>query len=172
MVAIDASALGSTHSRREIRDYRASDLAAAAHLLERCGGRLRVRRGAVVDTAILPGLVATAGPAVTGLVTYRQREAELELVVVAALEPDDDTRHELLDSVLREVASDSRRVVACTSNADFALQRSLQLAGFRLCAVRAGAIDATRARLAPGRLPQARHGVPVRDEIEFELTLP
>ncbi len=141
-------------------------------MLARCGGRLRVRRAALVDTAILPGLVALDGAAVRGLVTHTRRDGELDLMVVAADPLDDEVRQALLAAVCQDTGDGCRRIVAHTTNADFEVQRSLQLAGFRICAVRVGAVESVRNRLADGRLPIEMHGVPLRDEIELELFLP
>lgn len=171
MVAIDLPIAGSEHPGPTIREYGADDRGPAVELLERCGGRRRVRRGSIVDVAALPGLVACTGSRLRGLVTFRWREAETELVVVAADVSDEDAREALIAAAASGLAPDCRRLIACTSNADFALQRSLQIAGFRLCAVRAGSIEAAR-RGGPGRLPESLGGVPLRDEIEFELTPP
>ena len=171
MVALDASTVDMADPGHRFRRYEPGDLMAASELLLRCGGRLRVRRAALVDTAILPGLVCLDGSAVRGLVTYVRHDSELELMVVAADPLDDTVRHGLLTAVRQRAVDGCRRVVATTSNADVAVQRSLQLAGFRICAIRAGAIEAVRTRLAEGRLPTEMHGVPIRDEIEFELAL-
>ena len=171
MVALDASSVNTAEPEFRIRRYEPGDLAAASELLGRSGGRLRVRRTGLVDTAILPGLIGTDDGDVRGLVTYVRRDSELELMVIAADPLDDTVRHELLLAVRRHALEGSRRVVAYTSNADFAVQRSLQLAGFRMCAVRAGAIEAFRNRLGDGRLSAELHGVPIRDELEFELSL-
>jgi hypothetical protein len=50
------------------------------------------------------------------------------------------------------------------------VQRQLQQNGFRLCAVRPGAIDEA-ARQTPNTLVTELGGVPVHDEVEFDLLL-
>ena len=170
MVAIDTPLVGHDSTGPTVREYRPADLGPAVELLDRCGGRRRVRRGSIVDVAALPGLVACSDTGICGLVTFEWRGVEAELVVVASAADDDRTRQALLGAAVTTLGPDCRRLVACTSNADFALQRSLQMNGFRLCAVRAGSVEAARRRSAPGVLPGSLDGIPLRDEVEFELT--
>ncbi len=171
MVTLDAPEASDRYDQPHVRTYQADDLPAVSELLDRCGGRLRIRRGAPVDAATLPGLVCAAGSIITGVVTWRRSESELEIVVLAADEFDEPTRSELLAAVPTIVGSGPRRVVAVVENSDLAGQRSLQLAGFALCAIRPGSVARARHRLIEGRLPGEYGGIPMRDELEFELQL-
>ena len=58
-----------------------------------------------------------------------------------------------------------------TTNDNLDALRFYQRRGFRITAIHAGAVDDSRARLKP-EIPEAGdHGIPLRDELELELTL-
>ena len=171
MVTLDARDLGHRVPGRVTRRYTSDDLRWANGLLARTTGRLRIRRGVLVDTAVLPGLVTLDGDYPTGLVTVLRHHDELELAVLAATPGDDLTLSALIDAAVSRAGENCRRVWAVCSNAEFALQRILQVEGFRLCAARAGAIEAAVARMPQGQLVSEIDGVPVRDELEFDLLL-
>ena len=171
MVTLDAADQAEGFDRPRVRALRPEDEAAVSALLDRTGGRVRIRRGTPVDAAGLSGLVCVTGTTVTGLLTWRRRESELEILVLAAEEFDDRSRAELLAAVPTVVGPGGGRVVAVVDNADMAGQRSLQLAGFTLGAVRPGSVARGRNRLAPGRIPESYAGLPLRDELEYELQL-
>ena len=171
MVTLDATDRAEGFAQPRVRAVQPEDGPAVSDLLERTGGRIRIRRGVPVDTATLSGLVCVIGSTVTGVLAWRRRESELEILVLAAEEFDERSRTELLDAVPAVVGTAHRRVVAVVDNADLAGQRSLQLAGFTLYAVRPGSVARGRMRLAPGRIPEAYAGLPLTDELEFELQL-
>jgi len=171
MVTLDAPERAEGYDQPHVRSYQPDDVAAVSDLLDRTGGRLRIRRGVAVDAAELSGLVCVIGPTITGVLTWRRRDSELEIVVLAADEFDDRSRSELLAEIPAAATSGLRRVVAVVENADLAGQRSLQLCGFSLVSVRPGSVARGRHRLARGRVPDEYGGLPLRDELEFELQL-
>jgi hypothetical protein len=130
-----------------------------------------VRRGTRVDVAVLPGLVASNDGHRSGLLPLTRHRDELEISVIASA-PFDDSQVALLISAAQTYASEScRRMWAICSNADFDVQRALQQSGFRLCTVRPGGVDIV-ARRSPEGLVRSFGGVPVRDEVEFDLLRP
>jgi len=168
MVSIDTRPADVDAANPEIRPYTTEDFAWAVTLLEATGGRLRVRRGQVVDVAVLPGLVALRHGQPAGLLTLTRHLEELEVSVLAAAPFDDVIAGRLLAAARVHASATCRRVWAVCSNAEFEVQRALQQNGFRLCASQPGAIDAV-ARRSPAGLVTSLGGVPVRDEVEFDL---
>lgn len=170
MVAIDSPSLGGDLSQPSIRPYAGSDHKWAQQLLDRTGGRYRVRRGKVVDTAVLPGLVGSRSGVDSALVTFVRHKTNFEIVAIAS----DPFDSELVDLMIRASLQyrnqDCRRAYSICSNADFRVQRALQTSGFRLCTTRPGLIEAV-ARRSPHPLTRSFDGLDVRDEVEFDLLL-
>jgi hypothetical protein len=171
MVSIDTRPAQADAVGPSIRPYVTEEFAWAVALLEATGGRYRVRRGTLVDVAVLPGLVASNDGHPSGLLTLTRHRDELEISVIASA-PFDDSQVALLISAAQTYASEScRRMWAICSNADFDVQRALQKSGFRLCTVRPGGVDIV-ARRSPEGVARSFGGVPVRDEVEFDLLRP
>ncbi len=67
-------------------------------------------------------------------------------------------------------AAACRRVWLITTNDNVNAIRFYQLLGFRFAALHVGAIEQSR-RLKPSIPLTGRHGIPIRDELEFEYPL-
>ena len=154
-----------------IREYRPPDRAwAEEHLEAEWGGSLQARRGELVDVLDLPGLVAEVDGEPVGIATYRLDGDECELVFIAAFEYRRGIGTALLEGV-REAAIDCRRIWLITTNDNLDALRFYQRRGFRLAAVRLGAVDAAREELKP-KIPQVgAFGIRIHDELELELDL-
>jgi hypothetical protein len=63
-----------------------------------------------------------------------------------------------------------RKIWTITTNDNLDAMRFYQRRGFRIAAVRPGAVAAAR-RLKPTIPELGEHGIPIRDEIELALTL-
>lgn len=170
MVSIDTRPPEVDAANPDIRPYATEDFGWAVALLEATGGRFRLRRGHVVDVAVLPGLVALRHGQPAGLVTLTRHLDELEVSVLAAAPFDDAIAARLLAAARTHVTGSCRRIWSVCSNAEFEVQRALQQNGFRLCTVRPGAVDAV-ARRTTAALVTSLGGLPVRDEVEFDLLL-
>ena len=171
MVSIDTRPPDLDSSNPEIRPYATGDFSWAVDLLGATGGRHRVRRGSVVDVAVLPGLVAVRRGEPVALLTLRRHRDELEVSVLSAAPFDDEVVALLLSAAQTYATESCRRIWSICSNAEFEVQRVLQQNGFRLCATRPGAIDAV-SRRSPVALSTSLGGIPVRDEVEFDLLIP
>ena len=171
MVAIDAPPFFDGLGEPSVRPYASEDHAAAVALLEATGGRYRVRRGRVIDTAVLPGLVGSRNGQLNTLVTISRHSNDFELSVIASNPFDPELAHLVVRSALQYRKPESRRVYAICSNAHFEVQRLLQNSDFRLCATRPGAIEAV-ARRSQQPLVTNFGGLEVRDEVEFDLLMP
>ena len=66
--------------------------------------------------------------------------------------------------------SGARRLWLITTNDNVDALRFYQRRGFRLVRVHAGAVDRSRAALKPGIPEAGDHGIPLRDELELEMT--
>ncbi len=172
MVSLDRPSLDVGAEPPGLRPYSTADFDWAVALLGATGGRYRVRRGVVIDVAMLPGLVAERQGQPTALLTMAKPTTEqLEVTVVASMPFDDDLVGFLLSAASRYADPQCRRMFSICSNAEFDVQRALQSSGFRLAAARPGAID-----IAADRSTRPLHrefaGLPMTDELEFERLLP
>ena len=151
-----------------IRPYRESDRLWAESLLDEFGGPLQARRGELVDVLALPGFTAERDGRPIGLLTYRRANGECELAFITALERQHGVGSALLDALRHEVG-DGERIWLVTTNDNLEALRFYQRRGFRLSALRTGAVDESRKRLKPQIPTVGELGIPIRDEIELEL---
>ncbi len=167
MVTVDRPTVGVGPQPPAIRPYSSADFAWAVELLAATGGRHRVRRGKVVDVALLAGIVAERLGHPAALLTYcRPNPETLEISAIASAPFDDELIRTLIGACIMQRPVNCRRVYTICSNAEFDIQRIFQLVGFRLAAARPGAIEiAARTSTA---VEQVLGGLPVRDEIEYE----
>lgn len=151
-----------------IRPYRESDRSWAELVLAEFGGPLQARRGELVDVLAFPGFTAERDGRRNGLLTYQRANGECELAFMVALERQHGIGSELLDALRSEVG-DSERIWLVTTNDNLEALRFYQRRGFRLTALRTGAVDESRRRLKPQISTVGELGIPIRDEIELEL---
>ena len=124
----------------------------------------------VFHPAALPGFIAERGGRIAGLVTFDVRPGILEIVTINALD-----RYAGIGTMLIEaVRAEAKRRRCCeltltTTNDNIGALRFDQRRGFRLAALRPGAVD--RSRLRKPEIPRTGdYGIPLRDEID--LTCP
>jgi len=169
MVTLDTREVGTPFENRSTRRYSKDDARWAVDLLGRTTGRYRFRRGVSTDAANLPGIVAMNAGRPVGLATVLAMKHEIEIIAASAEPGYDHAIGQLLAAVTSASGIGCKRIAIVCYNAELSLQRLVQQAGFTMCTVRAGAISSSRLRLARGQIPSNIGGVPVRDEIEFEL---
>jgi ribosomal protein S18 acetylase RimI-like enzyme len=134
---------------------------------------LRVaRRGELVHPLDHPMLVAEENRRLVALLTYVVTGADCEVLTLHV----DDRRRGLGSTLIAEVKEIARRagctrLWVLTTNDNVDALRFYQRRGFRLAAVRAGAVDASRTFLKPEIPAIGAHGIPIRDEIELEQEL-
>lgn len=157
------------YRRLVIRGLSKSDLPwAEAFLDAHLGGRMHVRRGELVDVLALPGFVVERAGQPVGLLTYRRHDDGFELAAVVVDDRRQGAGTELVEALVREVAGRDR-IWLVTSNDNLDALRFYQKRGFRLAALRPGAIDRARSALKPGIPSTGEYGIPMRDELELEL---
>jgi GNAT superfamily N-acetyltransferase len=145
-------------------------------LADTLGGRLQSRRAELVDALTPTGLIAEIDGRSVGLVAWRVegsgREAE---VTVLAVTPDArglGVGRALIDAAVETLrAAAIERAWLVTTNDNLVALRLYQRAGWRLAALRPGAVDAARRTLKPQIPLLGDHGIPLRDELELELAL-
>lgn len=152
----------------QVREKRAADqLWVSAFLAERWGGRVLLR-GRLVDAAGLPGLIAGERE---GLATWRVAGDVAELVTLDAVVPGRGVGTALLAGLVRRLRrAGVKRLRVTTTNDNLDALRFYQRRGFRIIAVRAGAIERGR-RLKPALPAAGAYGIAIRDEIELEMRL-
>ncbi len=130
-----------------------------------------VGRGKVWTPAELPGFAVFEDDACVGLVTYEIDGEACEIVTIDALR-----EGEGIGTVLLEAVSDAAREAGCdrirllTTNNNLRALAFYQKRGFRLVALRPGAIDEQRKlKLVIPEVDSA--GLPIRDELHLELPL-
>lgn len=129
------------------------------------GSQVVVAHGDVFEPATLEGFVAEDGDARVGVVTYRVNGEACEVVTIDAFE----TRRGIGTALMGSVrALGHRRLWLVTTNDNEPAQRFYEHLGFRLVAVREGDIERSRA-LKPEIPRLGVGGVPIRDELEYEL---
>ena len=154
-----------------IREYEESDRAwAEAYMEDEFGGAFQARRGELIDVLALRGFVAEEDGRPLGIVTYRRDGNECELAFIAAFERHKGIGTALLGAMLEAVIG-CDRIWLVTTNDNLDALRFYQRRGFRLVALRSGAVDDARALLKPQIGTIGEFGIPLRDELELELEL-
>ena len=144
---------------------------AAALLHERWGSARIVSRGHAHEADQLPGFVAWHGDEREGLLTYRVEGLAWEIVSLDSLREGIGVGTALLDAVREDaVASGCTRLWLVTTNDNSPAIDFYQRRGFALVAIHTDA--STKARELKPEIPSVGYGgVPIRDELEFEMRL-
>jgi ribosomal protein S18 acetylase RimI-like enzyme len=156
----------------EVRAGGPEDRPAVASFLSGMRSLRVARRGELVDVLDHPAVVAWSGARVAGVATYVLEGERCELLTLHAA-----TRRQGVGTALVEVVVETARSAGCrtlwlvTTNDNVDALRFYQRRGFRLAALRAGAVDASRERLKPEIPELGDHGIPLRDELELERDL-
>ena len=100
-----------------------------------------------------------------------ERGRECEVVALVAIEPRSGVGGALLaEAVERARRAGCSRVFLTTSNDNLDAMRFYQRRGWRLCAVYPGSLERARAE-RPHLHEIGHHGIPIRDDVEFEVRL-
>ncbi|HVP07631.1 MAG TPA: GNAT family N-acetyltransferase [Candidatus Acidoferrum sp.] len=106
-----------------------------------------------------------------GLITYQMNTGECEIVTLNSSMRQFGIGSALIAAVIEIARAERcRRVWLITTNDNVNAIRFYQLLGFSFAALRVGAIEHSR-RLKPSIPLTGRHGIPIRDELEFEFPL-
>jgi ribosomal protein S18 acetylase RimI-like enzyme len=120
---------------------------------------------------LLPGFVAESGGALVGFIAYRRMDDALEIVGLASTLRNIGVGTAMLQAAVEEARrSTCSRVWLVTTNDNLNALRFYQKRGFHIVAVHPNAVSAARA--VKPEIPEVGDGgIPIRDEIELELTL-
>ncbi|HEY3954692.1 MAG TPA: GNAT family N-acetyltransferase [Streptosporangiaceae bacterium] len=162
-----------THEQVLIWPLRDTDRAAVARFIEaEWGALVMVVHGTVFHPAELPGFIAElpgqpGGEQPVGLLTYAVADGALEIVTLNAVRRLAGTGTTLLGYAVTEAGRlGCREIRLTTTNDNVEGLRFYQRRGFRLAALRPGAVDEAR-RIKP-EIPQAgEHGIPLHDELDL-----
>jgi ribosomal protein S18 acetylase RimI-like enzyme len=155
-----------------IRPAEAADAAALEAFLGRHNSLRVARRGTVEPVPGHPALLAEDDGRLVGVLTYVLDPPQCEVLTLQV----EDRRRGLGTALLAEAglaaaAAGCTRLWLITTNDNVDALRFYQRRGFRLAALYPGAVDDSRARLKPEIPPVGEYGIPLRDELELELTL-
>jgi GNAT superfamily N-acetyltransferase len=144
----------------------------AAFVRDRWGSERMAVRGRLVHPAELEGFVAEARGALVGFAAYELRGDVTELMLLDVVGMGAGVGTALVQAVVdaaREAGS--RCLVVVTTNDNVDALRFYQRRGFRLSALRPGAVDEARRTLKPEIPGIGDSGIPIRDELELVMDL-
>ena len=152
-----------------VREATPADREWIANLLrERWHGTLIAARGEVIDVVELPALVVDDQ---RGLATWRRIGGDAELMTLDAVPPGCGMGTVLIEELVARLRKQNcARLCLTTTNDNLSALRFYMRRGFRLMALRAGAVDEARKR-KPTISLVGQHGIPIHDELELCLAL-
>jgi len=156
-----------------VREATPADRDWIERFLDENHSRRVARRGELVAPLDHPMLIAEAGDGQrAGLLTYIVAGDECEIHTLHTVRQWQGAGSALIAAV-RETAARRRcrRLWLVTTNDNVDALRFYQRRGFRLTALRPGAVDEARRTLKPEIAEVGGHGIPLRDEIELEMPL-
>jgi len=131
-----------------------------------------VIRGTVVDLTCADGVVVMDQGRIIGMLTYILREKVLEITSLDSLAEGKGLGTALVGRALSIAQKHGcTRVVAVTTNDNINAIRFYQKRGFDMARLYHGALDVSR-KLKPEIPLIGENGIPLKHEIEFEITPP
>jgi GNAT superfamily N-acetyltransferase len=159
--------------RTQIRPAGPEDRTALEPFLTRWHSLRVARRGALEHPLDHPALLVEDGSGqLVAALTYVIRGADCEILTLHADRQWDGIGTALVSEVRRIArAAGCRRLWLITTNDNVDALRFYQRRGFRLAALRPGAVDDSRARLKPEIPEVGDHGIALHDELELEQAI-
>lgn len=156
-------------ARWRVRPIEPSDRAWLRVVLDaRWGGPGQAYGGELVDASGADGFVALDGGSRVGVLLHRPVATGREIVLLDALRQGEGIGTALLEACAAAAREGgAARLSLVTTNDNVDALRFYQLRGFRLAALRPGAVDVARRDLKPTIPGTGQHGIPIRDEIEL-----
>jgi len=173
-LAAIATELAAVDESLSVRERSDDDVdAVRAYLREQNAIRI-ARNGELVDPLEQPMLLAFSAEQpgeIAGLLTWIDGE-EVEILTLHAVAQQQGVGTALIEALAERCAERGReRLIVTTTNDNLGALRFYQRRGFRLRALRAGAVDESRSQLKPSIPAEGDDGIPKRDEIELEREL-
>ena len=140
-------------------------------LVDNWASNVIVTRGIAYEADRLPGIIAEKGGVRVGLLTYKIKNHELEVVTMNALDEGKGIGTRLLNEVKAIARKNKcRRIWIITTNDNVDAIRFYQKRGFEIAAFHRYAAEEAR-KLKPQLPFVGMYGIPIRDEIEMEMNL-
>ncbi len=140
--------------------------------IDRVWGGVVARRGALVDPRDLPAYVACVDREPVGAVTYALGNTACEIVTLESVRRREGVARALLGAVAETArAADARELWLITTDDNVPAIACYEAFGFELARRYLGAVDDARRLLKPTIPELGVGGVPIRDELEYRLTL-
>ena len=139
--------------------------------VEHWGGEEMITRGGVHRPEQLDGFVVEDGAEWLGLLTFVIEEGECEVTSLDSLREGQGIGSMLMDKAIEAArAKDCKRLFLITTNDNLHALGFYQRRGFEIVTVYRGAVNESRKR-KPGIPLVGMNGIPLRDEIELEMSL-
>ena len=107
----------------------------------------------------------------SGVITYYVKNDSCEIISLNSLKENRGIGTALIDEVLQEARRQNcRRLFLVTTNDNLHALGFYQRHGFELACIRRGAVDEAR-KIKPGIPATGLNNIPLRDEIELEMSL-
>lgn len=130
-----------------------------------------VVRGELVDMTILEGFIVFDEDNIIGLITYRIKENECEIMSLDSLREKQGIGTALINKVLETAAKEKcRKIKLITTNDNINALRFYQKRGFDMVHLYYNALENSR-RLKPSIPMVGDFGIPLKHELEFEMIL-
>ncbi len=138
---------------------------------ENWGDEFVVAHGVIYYPDTLSGFIALEGHQWVGEITYAFSGSDCEIVSLDSLREGQGIGTKLMNTVVEAArAKNCERVFLITTNDNLNALGFYQRRGFELVKINRGALLETR-KLKPGVPLIGDHNIPLRDEIELELSL-
>jgi len=138
---------------------------------ENWGDEFVVAHGVVYHPETLNGFIACSANEWIGEITYTFTGEDCEIVSLDSLRESQGIGTKLMEAVLEEARQHNcRRVFLITTNDNLNALGFYQKRGFEIVAVHRGALNESR-KIKPGIPLIGINGIPLRDEIELEMSL-
>lgn len=128
-------------------------------------------RGKVIDMTKTEGFYFNEGDNIIGLITYIVYDNVLEITSLDSLQENQGIGSKLVEAVMHEAKKrQCQKIVLITTNDNINAIKFWQKRGFDMAHLFRNALDISR-RLKPEIPKIGENSIPLRHEIEFELTI-
>ncbi len=135
------------------------------------GSDFVIAKGEVIHCCGLDGFIAEVAGKKEGLITYRVKNEHLEIVSLNSLVKEKGIGTALINRIIGFAKKNEvKRIWLITTNDNVNAIKFYQKRGFKIIGVYPGAVNISR-RLKPSIPEIGDHGIPISDEIEFEMRL-
>jgi len=139
--------------------------------IEHWGGEEMITRGNIYRPEQLDGFVVEDGTEWIGLLTFIVKDGECEVTSLDSLREGQGIGSKLIDRATAEARTQGcKRLFLITTNDNLNALGFYQKRGFEIAAIHRGAVNESR-RIKPGIPLVGYNNIPLRDEIELEMSL-